>query len=465
MSHYLADLVAPLDALLLKGDADPATRAIMSAALVLDSSPEVDVLSETFERASRAVPRMRQRVSTSGWSGRRQTWIADEAFDASDHIRQVGAPGEGTIREVLELASSFATAPFDPAKPLWDATLITGVSDGRAVLVLRVHHAIADGVRALQMMANLLDLEPNPSREALPALEQRGSRIRVAGERWVHTTTQVMATRQQRADSLARLMVDATWHPIDTLSSAGRYARSVVRTYAPGGAEASELLQARSRGRVFAAVEMPLAQVRAVGEAHGATVNDVFVAGLLGGLRGYQESQGREVADLPVAFPINIAADDTAESGNHFSAAVIAGPCSVQDPWERLRAVHELVAARRAEPGVDAPLRLAPVLHQVPAALATAALSAYAARVDLQASNIIGPDCAVYLAGTRVTRFYAFGPLPGIPVMAVLVSYEGTCTVGFTIDPAAVAIPAVFLEGVVAAFEELGVEDVSVAGG
>ena len=465
MSHYLADLVAPLDALLLKGDADPATRAIMSAALVLDSAPDVDVLGETFERASRAVPRMRQRVSTSGWSRTRQTWIADEAFVASDHIRQVGAPGDGMISEVLELASSFATAPFDPAKPLWDATLITGVSDGRAVLVLRVHHAVADGVRALQMMANLLDLEPNPSRVTLPALEQRGSRIRVAGERWVHTTSQVMATRRRRTDSVARFMVDATWHPVDTLSSAGRYARSVVRTYASGGAEASPLLQARSRARLFAAVEMPLAQVRAVGEAHTATVNDVFISGLVGGLRGYQESQGHEVADLPVAFPINIAADDSAESGNHFSAGVIAGPCSVQDPLERLRVVHELVVARRAEPGVDAPLRLAPVLHQVPARLATTALSAYAARVDLQASNIIGPDCAVYLAGARVTRFYAFGPLPGIPVMAVLVSYEGTCTVGFTIDPAAVASPDVFLEGVVAAFVELGVEDVTVVGG
>jgi len=88
-----------------------------------------------------------------------------------------------------------------------------------------------------------------------------------------------------------------------------------------------------------------------VGKAHSATVNDVFMTGLLGGLRTYQERMGGPVVDLPIAFPINIAVDTSHDSGNHFSAGVIPGPCSVQDPVERLQAVHGYVAARRAEPG------------------------------------------------------------------------------------------------------------------
>ena len=460
MTHYLADLVAPLDALLLKGDADPSTRAIMNAALVLSSAPDSDALGEAFERASRAVPRMRQRVVDGGWSWGRATWVPDNAFDVKGHVREVGAPGDRTVSAVLAMASSFATAPFDQARPLWDATLVTGVEGGRAVLLLRVHHAIADGVRALHMMANLLDLEPHPSRDELPALEQRGSGIRAVGERWMRTTSQVMSTRQDRADSLARLMLEASWRPRETISGAGRYARSVLRTYAQGGADPSPLLRSRSRARRFAVLEFPLTQVREVGNAHAATVNDVFMAGLLGGLRTYQERMGVPVGDLPVAFPINVAADASHDSGNHFSAGVIPGPCSLQDPVERLQAVHGLVSARRAEPGVDAPLRLAPLLHQVPSRLATTALTAYARRVDLQASNIIGPECAVYLAGAQVERFYAFGPLPGIPLMAVLVSYEGTCTVGFTIDPAAVTDPELLLDCTLSAFRDLGVDAV-----
>lgn len=457
MTHYLADLVAPLDALLLKGDADPSTRAVMNAALVLSRAPDGDTLRQAFERATRAVPRMRQRVVGEGRSWRRATWVPDDDFDVAGHLRQVGAPGDGTVPAVLEMASSFATAPLDPARPLWDATLVTGVEGGRAVLVLRVHHAIADGVRALHMMANLLDLESEPSRNELPALEQRGSGIRRVGEQWVRTTSQVMAHRQNSADSMARLVLEGSLHPVETMTGAGRYARSVLRAYASAGADPSPLMQTRSRARRFAVLEFPLAEMREVGAAHSATVNDVFITGLLGGLATYQERMGVPTRDLPVAFPINVAADTSHDSGNHFSAGLIPGPCSLQDPLERLHAVHELVSARRAEPGIDAPLRLAPLLHQVPSRLATTALTAYARRVDLQASNIIGPDCAVYLAGAQVERFYAFGPLPGIPVMAVLVSYEGTCTVGFTIDPAAVTEPELLVECTRTAFRDLGI--------
>ena len=104
---------------------------------------------------------------------------------------------------------------------------------------------------------------------------------------------------------------------------------------------------------------------------------------------------------------------------------------------------------------MDAAVRLAPVLHQIPAWIATAGINAYSRRVDLQASNIVGPDCAVYLAGAKVHRFYAFGPLPGVPAMAVLVSYEGICTIGFTIDPAAITDPELFVALTRESFDEL----------
>ncbi len=457
MSHYLADLVAPLDALLLKGDDDPSTRAIMSSILVLDAVPGAEALEEAFDRASYAVPRMRQRVTETGWPRPRQTWVADGSFDVRGHLRRVGAPGDGSLAAVLDMVSDFVTTPFDPAKPLWDATVVTGVSDGRGIVLLRVHHAVADGVRALEMMANLLDLEPTPARVELASPGAQPSAVSAVSQRWLRTTSQVMAIRQQRADSLTRWAFGASWRPARTVAVAGRYARSVVRTYASRGAAPSPLLRARSRVRRLAVVEVSLSEIREVARSHGATVNDVFLAGLLGAMRAYHERSGAPVQDLPLAFPINLAGDASPDSGNHFSAGVIPGPASVEDPWERLGLVHELVAARRHEPGIDAPVRLAPLVSHVPSRLATLALGAYAGRIDLQASNIIGPDCSLYLAGTRVQRFYAFGPLPGIPVMAVLVSFDGTCTVGFTIDPAAVTDGALFLDCVLAAFGELGV--------
>ncbi len=444
MKHLLADVVAPLDALLLKGDADPATRAIMTCALVLSGPPDVDRLTGAFERASNAVPRMRQRV-VHPWSQGRARWVADDGFDVRAHVRRTGAPGDSSLTAVLSMASDSATAPFDPARPLWDATLVTGVADGRAVLLLRLHHAIADGVRALHMMANLLDLEPDPLGGTVATLEQTGSRLQVMRDQLVKRTSEAVTTQQRRARSAAEIMIDMTWRPVGVVSGAASYVRSALRTYTDVAAAPSPVLGARSRARVFAVLELPLGDMREVAKANSATINDVFLTGLLGGMRKYHESHGEPVQDIPLAIPIDLARGDSPTSGNHFSAAVMPGPCELEDPRARLRAVHQLVASRRSEAGVDVPLRLAPLLHQTPSWLAEQALKAYSRRVDLQASNIVGPDCAVYLAGTKVERFYAFGPLPGIPAMAVLVSYEGTCTIGFTMDPAAVTDPERFV--------------------
>jgi diacylglycerol O-acyltransferase len=455
VNHVLADVVAPVDALLLKGDADPATRAIMTSALVLDGAPDIDRLTAAFQRASDAVPRMHQRV-VRPWSHGRARWVTDDSFDVRAHVHRSGAPGDCSLAAVLSMASDSATVPFDPARPLWDATLVTGVADGRAVVLLRVHHAIADGVRALHMMASLLDLEPEPAGSRAVTLEQRGSRLQAVRDQLLKRTSEAVTAQQRRADSLAGTMIDLTWRPLEAAAGAASYLRSALRTYTDVPATPSPVLGERSRSRVFAILELPLSDMREVAKANSATINDVFLTGLLGGIRRYHESRGEPVQDVPIAIPIDLARDtDSPTSGNHFSAAVIAGPCEVEDPRARLRVVHELVASRRAEAGVDVPLRLAPLLHQTPSWIADKALKAYSRRIDLQASNIVGPDCPVYLAGTKVERFYAFGPLPGIPVMAVMVSYDGTATIGLTIDPAAVTDPEVFVACTEASLSEL----------
>ncbi len=447
-------IVDPLDALLLKGDHDPSTRAIMTAALVLGAAPDLDRLSEAFERASRAVPRMRSHIVRSAVLLRQPHWAVDEHFDVRAHVRQVGAPGDGSLAAALALASQMATAPFDPVRPLWDALLITGLHDGRALLLIRVHHAVADGVRAIQMMANLVDLEPNPVRsENVMVLEQRGSAL-IPSE-ILRATTLNAVTHQQRAESTMRAMLRTVVRPIGTSTDAVAYVRSTVRAFGSGGVTASPLFKERSRARTYRTLDLELDEVRACAKQHGATINDVFLTGLLGGIRRYHQEQGVEPEDVPISLPIDVSGSATPETGNHFSAAVIPGPVSQEDPAARLQAVHDLVALRRAEPGLDAPVRLAPVLNQVPPWLASAGLGAYARRVDLQASNIIGPDCPLFLAGSKVNTVYAFGPLPGIPVMAVLVSYDGMCTIGLTIDPAAVTDADLLVKSTKAAFDEL----------
>lgn len=452
-------LVSPMDALLLKGDDHPATRAIMSAALVLDRAPDFERLVDAFERATRAVPRMRAVVSRQTRFGAMAHWVPDDDFDVLDHVRQAGAPADRSLRAVLDMAATGAATAFDPARALWDAVLVTGLDDGSAVVLLRMHHAIADGVRVLEMMAHLVDLEPNPEKPELPTLERRGSSLIRRSEQAVHSSSQTALAHQRQILAASRAIARSALRPVSTATRAATYVRSAARTFSTGGASPSSLLSARSRGRRFAVLELRLDDVRQAARTHSATVNDIFLAGLTDGLTRYHESQGVTVDAIPISLPIDVSGDgpsaDGADGGNHFSAAVIAAPGSGTGAAARVSRIHELVASRRAEPGLDAPLRLAPVLQQAPPWLANATMNAYAQRIDLQASNIVGPDFPVHLAGARIDRFHAFGPLSGVPVMAVLISYDGVCTVGFTVDPAAVTDPDALVELTRGAFDGL----------
>jgi len=452
----LPEDLAALDELLLKGDAWPTTRPIMTLALVLSRTPAPGCVEAAFAKAISTVPRMRQRVARSVWTLGRASWVDVEGFEHSYQLRRIGAPGDGSLDSALAWASAGATAPFDPARPLWDAALVERLVDGRALVVIRAHHAIADGVRAIQMMAALLDLEPSPPRAPLnddvekppTVLSPNTAQVlRAVGRAWV--------TNPAQAAGLARSVSSASLRPARALADTTSYVRSALRTVDRGRATPSPLLSGRSDSRRFATLEVPLDAIKAAAKINEVTVNDVYLTGLIGGLRRYHEAFELVPFDVALALPIDVAGPSAKEAGNHISAAIIPGPASIDDPVARLRIVHELVASRRAEPGLGALDHLAPTLRQVPARAAIAAMGVHARRVDLQASNLVGPAFPLYLAGQKVDRMYAFGPLPRVPAMAVLVSYEGVCTIGFTLDPAAITDTGLFVSCVQDAFEEL----------
>ena len=100
----------------------------MTAALVLDGTPDAgrlvrSVRASVEERAADAAA-----SHGTGLGLGHARWVHDEQFDVTDHVRRVGAPGDASFDAVLAMAAESATAPFDPARPLWDATLVTGVS-------------------------------------------------------------------------------------------------------------------------------------------------------------------------------------------------------------------------------------------------------------------------------------------------------------------------------------------------
>jgi len=449
--------LSPMDVLMLKGDADPHTRSIITGVLTLATAPDWTRVVKAFERASLEVPRMRQRVLLSRLPGSAPEWQPDPEFDIGYHVRRIGSAQGAGMAEVLDLAATLSTAPLDPARPLWEATLIDGLPGGEAVLVLRAHHALTDGMGAVEVLAALIDLDPagdRPTEAAIAggdALSPDAQGLR--GLPRALTTQWRTATR--RAVQLSHAGSKFASEPRRTAHATVAMVDSLRRVAGRPAAEPSQLLRERSRRRSFRMVEIPLVDLRTVSKGSDCTINDAYLAAVLGGFRRYHEAMGVTVEDVPLALPINTRAASNTAAGNHISVGRMAGPATTVDPVARMKQVHDLVDTLRSEPAVGAIEAVADVLQHVPSPLAIFGMTTHAQQVDLHASNVAGAPFPVFLAGVLVTSMVPFGPLTGVPVMTVLLSYDGVCRIGLTMDPAAVTEPDLFARCVDEALEEL----------
>jgi hypothetical protein len=205
----------------------------------------------------------------------------------------------------------------------------------------------------------------------------------------------------------------------------------------------------------FEALEVPLAELRAAAKAASGSLNDAFVAALLGGFRRYHEEFGIAIDAIPMAIPVSVRRERDPLGGNRFTGLRVAGPVSEGDPRRRITRVSELVKRGRAEPALPAIAAAAPALGVLPAPVAARLSARLTQTNDLQASNVPGLSRTAYMAGARITRVYPFGPLPGCAAMISLVSHGETCCIGANLDAAAITEPDLFRECLVEGFEEV----------
>lgn len=188
------------------------------------------------------------------------------------------------------------------------------------------------------------------------------------------------------AEALFDLMRD----PVSRVKEARELVESAGRVMSDGSVEGSPLLEKRSMKWRFLALDIRFADLRAAAKSVGGTLNDVFVASLLGAFRLYHAKFGMEIESIPMAIPISIRKEDDPEGGNQFTGARFAGPVAIPDPAERIREIGEIVRNVRAEPAMDAMGLIAPIISRLPSAALGALSGQLTASNDLQASNVPG---------------------------------------------------------------------------
>jgi diacylglycerol O-acyltransferase len=450
--------VEPFDYLMLRGESDPRMRAALLSVSLLDRSPGIEDLRTAFDRASRLVPRLRQRVVAPAAPVTSAVWVVDADFDLGYHVRSIRAPGTGSLRDVLDFAQTSMSAPLDIARPLWEATLVEGVDapGASAALVLKVNHTLTDGEGAVQLLLSLLDFERDADRGPMPLLpipEERSSiglvrtAVRAAPKRSISAALRVVQAAPGR-------LVGSLRDPIGTIRHGMAMVGSVRRVLGSPPAPPSPLLRRRGVGRRLEVLTVPLEGLRAAGKAAGGTVNDAYLAGVSGGLRRYHAHLGVPVDGLPLAMPVSVRTDEDAPGGNLFSEVRVAAPVGIADPVARMQDLRGQVLDGGAEPALDVLSMVGPVVSHLPLPLLSQVATA-ASSMDVLASNVRGFEQPPYVAGAELTESYWFGPLPGVAMMVVLFSQAGTCFVGVHLDTAAVSDPQLLVRCLGEGFDEV----------
>ncbi len=434
-------------------EGDPLLRSTVVSVMVLEGTPDMDRLLERAERATRMAPGFRHKVVQAPFRLANPRWIVDEDFDLTFHIRRISAPPPGTLAEVFEYARQTGMAGFDRDRPLWEFTLVEGVEGGRTALVMKMHHALTDGIGGMQMAAYLFDHAADPG--ALGPMPdapspRHWSALGLARDAVQHNAQRAVGFARDCVAAVPGEVLAGVRRPATALRAGTELLGSVARFVRPVNNTLSPVMRDRRVTWHYDTLKVPLETLHDSARSQGLTLNDAFLAAVTGGLLRYHERHGAVVGDLRVTMPISVRTSDDPIGGNRITLLRFTVPVGLRDPVARMHRIHESCLVARHEPAIAYTNAIAGVLNVMPRGV----LGAMLKHVDFIASNVPGVPLPFYLAGKRVAEWYAFGPTIGASLNVTLISYAGTCYVGVNVDTGAIPDAAELMNCLRAGFSE-----------
>jgi WS/DGAT/MGAT family acyltransferase len=432
---------------------EPSNLMMINGVLVLDEPVEAGRLRTVLEERLLPISRFRQRVVVPG-DGGRPLWETDPNFDLDHHLRQVDLPAPGGDDELRELIDGLMSTPLDYRRPLWQFHLV-GNYRGGSVLFGRLHHCIGDGIALMLVVLSLTDRTPV-----------------VAGHGGNPFTALFCGPRRDLAT--ARALVEEVMpdgmrlllSPVEALKKAGRWMTRAAATGAFGRLAARppdpRTIFKGPLGiakRVAWSEAIPVAEVKAVGQALGGTVNDVLLAAMAGGLRRYLQERGQPAdgLDIRAAMPVNLRPlERMAALGNEFGLIFLSLPVGIADPVARLAELGRRARAllRSTEPVVV--YAILSLLGKVPLPVQKLAVKIFGAKATAVMTNVPGPREVLYLAGKRIEDIYFWVPQSGHLGLGIAIcSYAGRVRLGVGTDAGLVPDPETIVRGFHEEFTEL----------
>ncbi len=363
-------------------------------------------------------------------------WVEDAEFDFDNHVHRIALPSPGDRRSLGELVSYLYARHLDRRRPLWEAWFIEGLEDGGFAFFIKLHHSMMDGEGAARLGELLCDLEPDADP---PRVDPD-----IAGA----TAGEVPSVLHQSAVAAGRLAYLPVRAGLEVAGGVQRFATDRLRgSGGEGGGEPVPMAGfncdiGADRGFVFGSV--PLAEVKAVKDHFGVTVNDVALALVSGALRDFlSERDELPGSSLRTSIAVSLRDKGDEDFSNHVTTAAVTLATAHADPVVRLRSIAgETGAAKaKAHQGSKGFLEmmgiLPPVLVNLALSAAPAQIVPRAAGFNLIVSNVRGSPIPLYFAGGRITALYPMSIImPGGGLNVTCMSYADELDFGLTVDPA-----------------------------
>ena len=434
---------------------DRSLLSTMTLVATFDGPLDRERLEEKLEVVTRKIPRLRDRVHTGPFPMVPPTWQPDPDFAVGNHASWASAEPPGDSQSLMHVAEECLLAAYPSEHPPWHLTFVEGLKGGREALIARLHHSYTDGQGAIRIAMELFDLqaEPRPALSApelppppmLPLLgntvadivyeaSRTASLVRTVGP-WIAGSLRSAVTEPDRITGPARTLL-----------------RSIAELAGEAARPGSSLLGRRGPGLRLSAVHFDLEQMRRAAKTGGGKINDVFLAGLLGGLARYHDKHGDPSTSVRLGIPVSTRMDGTLMR-NQLQGLLMHGPLDIADPLERVKILHDLVLHVRSQPWLDFVDPAAAAALRLPRA--GQVLSSAVRATDALASNLPGPPVPLFLAGASVESLVPFGPRVGSALNLTLLSYQENAGIGINSDPDAIPDTELLLDCLGAGFEEV----------
>lgn len=435
------DRLSPLDALFLHAEDGISHMHIASCAIFEGPPPPFGDLLRLVESKLPRLLRYRQRVRFVPGALGRPVWVDDPHFNLAYHVRHTSLPSPGDEQDLRNLMGRVMSQQLDRNRPLWEAWITEGLTEGRWAIISKVHHCMVDGISGTDLLTVLLDITPDP--EPVP-IEEWHPRPEPDDARLVADALSDLARSPYEQFRVVRATARAPKRVLGQIATVAGGLRSLGDRLATPATPLS-IEGTIGPHRRWAPARSTLDEVKAIRTAFGGSVNDVVLTAITGAFRRFLLGRGDDVRDavLRSLVPVSLRAPGDSSPDNQVTALIAELPIGIDDPIERLEAVREqmdrLKLSHQAEAGeavASAAVLAPPMLLAVGIRAGTTLLRRMPQRrINTVTTNVPGPQFPLYAAGCELIEYLPYVPIAqGVRVGIAILSYNGQLSFGVTAD-------------------------------